>query len=611
MITAVTSVPPAFVRKATPPPQRRAVLPVDALQRTAVTQAATTAKTPLVTGNGYGFAVYDPAKGGISQFLIHPYRFMKPGKPKQEGIPTPDVIDFLGWKSGAKGSQYLDESQVMAAGEERFFMPFGLNRPALVTTGPGKLEVRWKQKVQSRTRLDGAWVIKLQSVKETMVMVPLKGQGWAIVSVEDPKEVKAAIADVQKWQGETPAGELAAREAGEMERWRVTPTVKFNSPEERRLWRQSETVMRMGQVREPNGPGRSGSGLILASLPAGEFFIAWVRDMAYATVALSRMGHKDEARKALDAMLNAQGVGKMRGPNERDYQVSTVRYFGDGSEEADYSDKPRPNVEYDSWGLALWAAGEYVKRSGDVAWLQSQTRRGTVYNNLREFVVAPLLDKLEPHGDGLIVAADTSVWEQNDAKPKHYAFTTIAAIAGLRSFLDLARASGDEATVKRVEEKLALLEKGLLAAFVKDGQLEGSLEPSARNKMDGALLEAINLGVIKDPKLINSVLDRMKVLLTSSGGYRRVTGSTGYELQEFVFINYALARALRSQGRTAEAAAIEKRMVEKAAANQSLMPEMYLSVPGEDFEGKIGSPTGATPMVGYGAGVFMMSLLER
>ena len=141
--------------------------------------------------------------------------------------------------------------------------------------------------------------------------------------------------------------------------------------------------------------------------------------------------------------------------------------------------------------------------------------------------------------------------------------------------------------------------------------LRGTLEASPRNDMDGALLEAINFGIVKDPALIKSTLDRMVTLRTASGGFRRVTGTTGYELQEFVFIDLALARALRGQGRTAEATAIERRLVTKANAQQSLIPEMYMSQNADDFEGPIGSPTGATPMVGYGAGAYILSMLGR
>jgi lipid-binding SYLF domain-containing protein len=90
-------------------------------------------------------------------------------------------------------------------------------------------------------------------------------------------------------------------------------------------------MLRIAQSREPNRPGRYGNGLMVASLPDGLWFTPWVRDMAWATVALARIGHQAEARAALLAYFNARPTGKMRTETAgADYQVSVVRYFGDG-----------------------------------------------------------------------------------------------------------------------------------------------------------------------------------------------------------------------------------------------------------------------------------------
>ncbi len=89
------------------------------------------------------------------------------------------------------------------------------------------------------------------------------------------------------------------------------------SEKTRHLWRQSEVMLRMAQSREPNRPGRHGNGLIVASMPDGVWFTPWVRDMAWATVALTRMGHREEARAALLAYFNARPTGKDAGGNRR------------------------------------------------------------------------------------------------------------------------------------------------------------------------------------------------------------------------------------------------------------------------------------------------------
>src|SRR5262249_899115 len=158
------------------------------------------------------------------------------------------------------------------------------------------------------------------------------------------------------------------------------------SREARDLWRQSETDLRMGQIRERN---HRAFGLINASL-IGEFLIPFVRDMSYAVVALTKMGHREEAKAGLNAYYNARPIGTLQaevggGP----YQISLTRYFGDGSEETDYEDHDptKQNIEFDDWGLALWATGEYFAKYRDTAWLNAPAAHGTVYETARDYVI--------------------------------------------------------------------------------------------------------------------------------------------------------------------------------------------------------------------------------
>ena len=44
---------------------------------------------------------------------------------------------------------------------------------------------------------------------------------------------------------------------------------------------------------------------MLASLPPGEWTVAWVRDGSYAATAMAVLGMKDEAREALRYYLDA------------------------------------------------------------------------------------------------------------------------------------------------------------------------------------------------------------------------------------------------------------------------------------------------------------------
>jgi GH15 family glucan-1,4-alpha-glucosidase len=193
------------------------------------------------------------------------------------------------------------------------------------------------------------------------------------------------------------------------------------------------------------------------------------------------------------------------------------------------------------------------------------------------------------------------------------------AIVGLREFADIARRAGDEAARTQALETLALLEKGFAAAFVRDGKLHGTLERGKKNDIDGALIPIINFGVVRDSDLIRDTIHRMEMLKVRSGGYRRVRSNYTdpaifeywYERQEFLFVDLSLAELLRHVGRKAEADAMLKRIVDKAAADHDIIPEMYVALPCKLFPGKVGDPTGAMPMVGYGAGAYILHLIER
>jgi GH15 family glucan-1,4-alpha-glucosidase len=191
------------------------------------------------------------------------------------------------------------------------------------------------------------------------------------------------------------------------------------------------------------------------------------------------------------------------------------------------------------------------------------------------------------------------------------------AIVGFREFAENASPSGDAAPKQAMQ--IAALQMGFESAFIRDGKLRGTLEPGIKNDIDGALLPIINFGVVKDRKVIGDVVERMEQLKVASGGYRRVRGTYTdpkifeywYEQQEFLFVDFHLAELYRRLGRTAEADAMLARIVAKSAADHNIVPEMYVAVPCDLFPGKIGDPTGAIPMVGYGAGAFILHLLER
>ena len=610
----------------------------------------------LVTGNGFGFAVVAPETGTVTKFYAHPYSCVRPDPkdPLSEGVETTNFIKELSWGSqsaNATSAEYFEDSHVIhsqnSEGDGLIFMPFGLSRPVLVISWEPNakkkqadgLRVEWSHPLRSAktVRLLGIemQVLKFEGVEESLLLIPLgrelskssqdqqylaSSRAWALVSIEDSSELQRAAGEFERWRvGLTPQA-LVQREIAEIEHWRVRPTVHFLGENERHLWRQSEVMLRIAQSREQNRPGRHSNGLIVASLPDGVWFTPWVRDMAYAADAFARMGHRDEARAALLAYFNAQPTGKMREQTHgADYQVSVVRYFGDGSEEPFFTMEGSTNIELDDWGLVLWLLGDYMREFDDTALLRTPTYRGHLYESARDFVVNPLLANLETNDGGLIVAADTSIWEERQKDKKHFAFSTAAAIVGLQGFANVAGRARDETTRADILSKIALLKKGFAAAFIRAGKLRGTLEEGVKNDIDGALLTMINFGVVTDPTIVGDTLDRMELLKVPSGGYRRVRGTYTdpsifeywYEKQEFLFIDFSLAEVLRRRGKIAESDAILKRIVDKAAADHNIIPEMYVAEGCKLFPGELGDPTGALPMAGYGAGAYILELLER
>jgi hypothetical protein len=470
------------------------------------------AATNLVTGNGFGFAVVREHSATLTSFYAHPYSFTRPDprNPLSEGIPTANFLKSLSWSGTAVTrveTDYLQDSQIIRAssngGEGYFFMPWGLNRAALIVAWKHGSQqsipaasVEWSHAIasQKQARISGqsVEVLKFNGIEESLLLIPIGGQNsdthfpdsnssWALISLENDNDLEPALREFARWRGDLDPSSLVERELTDLDRWRVTPSVKFINSEEQHLWRQSEVMLRMAQSREPNRPGRYSHGLIVASLPDGVWFTPWVRDMAYATVAFARMGHQAEARDALLAYFNGRPTGKMRAETKgADYQISVVRYFGDGSEEPFFTMEGSTNIEFDDWGEALWALGQYMRKYDDTALLSTATYRGPLYESARDYIVKPLLANLEPYKDGLIVAADTSIWEEHQKDAKHFAFSTAAAIAGLREFAEIVHRTGDEPTRSLLADRLALLERGFNAAFIATASCAARSSPASR-----------------------------------------------------------------------------------------------------------------------------------
>ena len=219
------------------------------------------AASPLVTGNGFGFAVVAPETGVATKFYPHPHSFVRPdpASPLSEGIATANFIKTLGWgEPGRAGAaQFVEDSHVIRLhrgdGSGYFFMPFGFERPALIVswepTGqtPAAWRVEWNRPIRSQTVLSTAGtharLLRFDGIEESLLLIALGGArhgtaplsgplaaspAWALISLEREREAEPAIREFVRWRAGLSPRELATREIAEMEQWRARPGVVGN-----------------------------------------------------------------------------------------------------------------------------------------------------------------------------------------------------------------------------------------------------------------------------------------------------------------------------------------------------------------------------------------------
>jgi hypothetical protein len=436
--------------------------------------------------------------------------------------------------------------------------------------------------------------------------------GLAIGFSPDAAARDALVAEIERWRAGRPPSALVAGALAEIEAWRKPPPDGLTD-RERRIWRQSEMVLRMAQVREPYRtiPKQKGHGMILASLPPGIWHIGWVRDATYAIVALARMGHFAEAKAALQFFLDAEGNRYMSYAGVP-YRISVTRYFGDGQEESDWDATTGPNIEFDGWGLFLWAARTYVDVSGDVGWLEERTKYGERnFDVIRDLVAGPLLYNID-RSNGLVVA-ESSIWESHWTGRKQYAYTSLTTARGLCDMTRLAAAVGDAAAGARALEAArampAAVQRNLVDAA---GVIAGSLEEKREGTryLNATTVEALNWGLFPVGSTVEKgTLDAMSALEVVTGGYKRNDDAlSSYDENEWIVIDLRIATAMRRAGRTARADTLIAWVTAQGALNYDLVPELYNTF---SSDGPIGAYAGAIPMVGFGAGAYLLALLDR
>lgn len=350
-------------------------------------------------------------------------------------------------------------------------------------------------------------------------------------------------------------------------------------------------VLRMAQVREP---GR-GHGQIVASLPPGQWNIAWVRDMAYAIVGLAEAGRAVEARDALTFLLDAE-AGAYEDEVGEPYRLSVTRYFGDGTEESD-ENADGPNIELDGFGLYLWAARHHVDAADDTAWLDER------WEDVREGIAEVLARRIDDTG---LVQADSSIWEVHwNGRQKHFAYTSLAAARGLCDAAALAARVGDGASEESFRETARALGAAIAAALVgPDGSLGASLEDveAGEGYRDAAVIEALGWRIVTPGSdLARATLDGLNDLEIPDGvGYFRNDDGGEYDEAEWIFVDLRAAVAFESRGLTPSAQRLVEWVTDQAGENYGLLPELY--------DRQTADYAGAVPMAGFGGAAVRLAV---
>lgn len=377
------------------------------------------------------------------------------------------------------------------------------------------------------------------------------------------------------------SGDAAAEIASMRSLYREVPD--HLSRRQRDLFEQSIALLKMAQVAPEDGPRSAGQ--ILASLPPGNWNICWPRDATYSILALNRLKLFEESRRCLDFFANSR-VGEFEKFLGHAYGISVCRYFGDGQEESDVNNHG-PNVELDSFGLYLMAVCDYVERSGDRLWLES-------HRAWLDERIAGLIPYLR-ESNGLI-RRESGPWEMHLPGRQH-AWTAMVSSVGLQRYARLTNQPDHAQIALELQQAMQthlLDERGLFKGYAE-------ASPGDQDYYDGGTLEIFAQGLF--PDLFERHLHEFSRVMQIRGrGYARLNQPGWYTWSEWPFLALRLAVAYRLNGQPERARPLLERITDYAALNHNLIPELY-GRQDDNYGGSI-------PMIGYGAGAYILSLAD-
>jgi hypothetical protein len=473
-------------------------------------------------------------------------------------------------------------------------------------------------------------------------------EAWVAVTFVhhgDPFAGAEALSLADGWIAGRDAQALVEDELAEWADFQATLTMPAGqSAGEEILTRQSAAMLRMGQVREdeyflrewlsqdgevrrtrfpgtlPGTVQHLGRGAILASLPPGNWTYAWIRDGAYATAAMATLGMAGEAREALEFYLQAEAGRfvdwmELSAYDMPDYQISLVRYYGFGVEETDFN-AFGPNLEFDGFGLFLWALRAYEEHTGDES--LAEEHWPVISERVGDVLVA-LVDPITG-----LVRRDSSIWESHwNGRERYWAYTTVTAARGLCDAAAIAERVGDMGRADTYRETALGLRQAIVDRLTDgDGAIGSTMEEiqSGAGYWDAAVIDAVAMGLYDPAGEITAAtlagLDANLVTPASEVGWARNDDATDhggardlspwgstYDSVEWVITDLRGSMAFRDAGDEARAEAMLAWILAQSQAN-------YLMV-AETFDATTGVYENNTPMLGFGAGAWALALAHR
>lgn len=361
-----------------------------------------------------------------------------------------------------------------------------------------------------------------------------------------------------------------------------------------------------------------GAGAVLASLPPGEWTYSWIRDGAYAASAMATLGLTAESRDALRFYLDAEG-GRFKDWNELrpyampPYVISLTRYVGFGVEETDFNDYG-PNLEFDGFGLFLWALRQHELHTSDTTLTDAR------WNEVATKVADPIVALVDP-STGLI-RKDSSIWETHwNGRERAWAYTSVTAARGLCDAAAMAERNQDVTRAMQYRTAAQSLRRSLAMGLTdSNGALASNREElmAGLDYFDAATFDAMAMGLFAPGGRIGRAtttgLDRLRVALgpgwSRNDDRRDHAGRTDlspwgseYDSAEWVITDLRGSMVLRTQGNTARADAVLDWVTNNAVANAGIIPET--------FDETTGAWKFNAPMVGFGAGAYVLALAQR